>query len=408
MSLPSTHTKSRPTDSQLLVAEVESNFRKFMYMNEHDYTVLSLWVPHTHLWGNVGGQYRFLPQRTGRVYFGSNRAGAGKSQGMELTTLMSAHGDIHINPTSYGLISAINEGLGTNGVDEIDRFFGASGGKAADVQTILLAGYKSGSHFTRQQQGQAVKYNIHGPAVLAGKNLNAFKTAPQFDTMLTRSFVIELDRKPANVAITEYESVLHESRLRAISERLGYWGTRYGRDIVRQDVRDWIRSVGLANRDREIWTILFQIAQFIGGSWPSRIEKAARYMVLGETDDDCVMTVQSPFEQIMEMARLSFSDNEPFLPTRILVRRMLENPLSDGMLFHREWRNPQAASMGLAEAMAANGVATSERGSYQGKQDRGYYRQPVLDTLDTLDSLGADENVVELDEWDWSEVDDND
>lgn len=391
--------RNQPTDSQALVREVESTLRQFMYLpNEHAATVLSLWIPHTHLWSHDG---QFLPERTGRVYFGSNKAGAGKTLALELTTLMSHNGEMHTNPTQFGLITSINSGLGTNGIDEIDRFFGPTGGKAADVQTVILAGYRKGAQVTRQVQNELYRQNIHGPAILAGKNLNRFMTAEVFETLRTRSFIIALERKPSSVKLDKYRSEIHENRLRSISHRLSRWGQRNGHEICNIDVEEKMDAIGLDNRDAEIWSILFRIAEFVGGDWPKRIEKAARAMVLGEWDMDDE-PILSPAEELLMQCRIAFNEDDEFLPTRTLIERVLENA-DRSAWFKREWRNPMAAAKGLAMSLGDVYGIEATRAYVDGKQERGYYRQDLEDQ-ETGES-GKPSETEDYESWDWTELD---
>jgi hypothetical protein len=159
-------------------------------------------------------------------------------------------------------------------------------------------------------------------------------------------------------------------------------------------------KLGLDNRDEEIWSILFRIAAFLGGDWPARIEAAARAMVLGEYEqDEC--PVQSPAEELLTWVRASFRDNEDFLPTRILLQRIMSEADSSSW-FMREWRNPMAAAKGLARTLNDVYAITPERATYEGKQERGYHREDV--GVDDLDNDDFDTSI-DVDSWDWSLID---
>lgn len=384
-------------ESLSLLAEIDDSLKQFMHMpSEHCFTVCSLWVAHTHLRDH---NHRFLPQRTPRLYFGSKEAGAGKTLAMELVTMMSHAGVIHVNPTQFALVTSINIEHGTNGIDEIDRFFGTRGTAKADITTVILAGYKKGAFVTRQRNDDLEKQNVHGPMVLAGKNLNRFLTSDAFETLRTRSIAVPLARKPNGTEVDKYNSELHEPRLRSLSHRLQRWGLRNGQEIVRIDVTDQIDLIGLDNRDEEIWSILFRIAEYVGGNWPQRIESAARALVLGEWEQDSA-PVQSPAEELREAALLAFGDDE-FLPTRILISRILEDAPSN-VWYKREWRNPMAAAKGFARTMGNVFAIEASREYVDGKQERGYSRDSFIIEDEFFDD---DSEVIDHSSWDWSLID---
>lgn len=394
-------------DTEMLLREIRATLGQFMFMpNEHSFTVTTLWIAHTHLRGIDGS---FLPQRTGRLYFGSKEAGAGKTQAMELTTMMSHNGDIHVNPTQFALITALNFGQGTNGIDEIDRFFGSRGTAKVDIQTIILAGYRSGSKVSRQRNDEVEYQNIHGPMVMAGKNLNRFLTSEVFETLRTRSFIIPLERKPPDIEVTRYRSQIHERRLRQLSRGLARWGIRNGPTITSLDVDNTTERIGLDNRDEEIWSILFRIAAAAGGDWPTRIESAARAMVLGEWDEDNA-PVLTPSEEMLMWVRAIFKDDEEFLPTRTIVKRVLQN--SDSSIWFRdEWPNPMAATKSLAKTLHQFGIE-SKRHYVDGIQERGYFNSDLVNKTgetgsDAQDRFDATRQVrqVPVESWDWSTVD---
>lgn len=384
-----------PNESQSLVAEVNSTLHQFLHMpNEHAFTVMSAWIAHSHLRGHDG---TFLPERTGRIYFGSKEAGCGKTLALELTTLLSHNGEIHVNPTQFALVTSINIGLGTNGIDEIDRFFGTRGTAKVDLQTIILAGYRRGARVSRQRGDEIDWQNIHGPMATAGKNLNRFMTAECFETMRTRSFIIALERKPIDSDTDKYVSELHEPRLRMLSRRLARWGQHHGKDITSIDITSTMDRIGLDNRDEEIWSILFRIAHYIGGEWPHKMEAAARAMVLGQFDDDQTPLL-SPSEELLMWCRAVFRDDEEFLPTRILLERIMSEADSSAW-FRNEWKTSKAASMGLAQTLGNVYGIYADRV----KQDRGYHRKDLL--IESNTESETESGPVDISEWDWSEID---
>lgn len=388
--------RPRYTAEQQLLNEVEAIYRKFMFMpTEHAYTVATLWVAHTHLRSNEG---EFLPRTTPRLYFGSKRAGCGKTMAMELTTLMSHNGAIKTEPTQPGLVTAINNDLATIGLDEIDLYFGARGTAQSGVRAILNTGYKRGATIDRERQGEVEKRNVHAPVAMAGKNANRFMTAEAFETLRTRSIAVLLERKPVGAEMVKYRSERHEDVLRAVGARLRRWGAHAGRRVVGIDVEALIPA-GIDNRDEEIWAPLFQVAAYVGGEWPGRVERAAKALVLGVWQDDD-SPVLSPAQELLEAARGVYQPGEDFLATSALLGRLMK---VDGW-WRDDWSNPRAAAMELATTLGTFGIDKG-RAYVDGVQVRGY---PLVDLLDEPATEDWDDGheAADVDEWDWSGIDD--
>jgi hypothetical protein len=391
---PAAPAESRPrvTRDQQLLAEVEGAFRAFMaFPHEHAFTVATLWVAHTHLqpWSRI----------TPRLYYGSKQAGCGKTMAMELTTLMSLNGEVVIEPTGPGLISKIHNDHATVGLDEIDLFFGTRGTARSKERAVINGGYKRGATVDRERQDETEKRNIHGPMVLAGKNAHKFLTAESFETLRTRSIPIILERKPAGLKLAKYRSDIHEDRLRGIARRMARWGQHNGRHITSLDVEKLLPA-GIDNRDAEIWTVLFQIAAFVGGDWLDRVIAAARALVLNQWGDD-ESPVLSPADELREAALGAFQPGEAFLPVSELVRRVRAVP----GWWQREWTSPKGAAMSLAAELGTFRVEGTRAyvDTPEGRrQVRGYALADLLD-VETEDPWDVEPSAD--DEWDDDELD---
>lgn len=400
--LPAAHTTppARPTREQQLLSEVEQVFRRFMhYPHEHAFTVATLLVAHTHLRGPNG---EFLPRVTPRGYTGSLLPGCGKTMDLELKTLMSFNGQIVLEPTEPGVISLIHNDKATVGLTEIDLLFGNRGTSRAGLKAAINGGYRRGATVDRERGGETEKRNIHGPMFLDGKNLRRFlQEDGPFDTVRTRSIVTALERKPAHVKLDKYNSERHEPRLRQIAARLTLWGRHHGQQIVRLNVERWMDSIGLDNRDAEIWTVLFQVAAHVGGDWPARVTAAAKALVLGVWGED-EAPVLSPAQDLLEAVRAVYGPGETFLPTRVILQRVMGR---DGW-WTGEWSSPRAASMGLAAELGTFGIEAT-REYVDGRQERGYALVALLDVESDDDDWG-DPPAEDVESWNWDELDDED
>lgn len=393
-----TEHRPRVTKDQQLLAEIETVFRRFMHFpHQHAYTIATLWVAHTHLRSAEGD---LLPRITPRIYYGSKQSGAGKTTALELTTLMSYRGEMALEPTAPGLTTKLHVDKATVGITEIDLFFGTRGTSKSAHRAIINGGYKRGATVDRERDGEVEKRNIHGCMALDGKNARKFlEVDGPFDTLRTRSHAIILERKPKDVRLDEYDSEKHERRLTSISARMTDWGTKYGRRIVQLDVDPALNAAGVHNRDKEIWRVLFQVAAWAGGEWPQRVTDAARAIVLGEWGEEDTPQL-SYAEELLHAAREAFTlDDGGFLPTRVLLQRLMR---SEGW-WQAEWTTPRAAAMSLADELGTFGIEAT-RAYVDGRQERGY---ALVDMLDVDEPEEDEAPAAPVDEWDWSELDED-
>jgi hypothetical protein len=359
------------TPDQLLAAEVESVFDQFMYLpNKHASTVMTLWVEHTHL---RNADEEFQPYITPRLAFLSKQAGSGKSLATELVTKLSFNGEMVLEPTPPSITTLMNVDHATVGFDEIDTYFGRGSGKLA-MRAILNGGYKRGSSVTRQRSNEADRQNVYGPIVMNGKNANLFLTHANFETLRSRTISIVLEPKPRDYYVDRFNPEIYDSRLYGLMRRLRRWGVNNYRAVLSIPI-DGLMPDRIANRAEEIWTVLFRVAEHLGGVWPQRVEEAARAMVLGEWDaaDDKVL---SPAEEVLAGVRAVFTDADEFLPTTVILERLFELPQPIAMV--EEWAlvPERAQMMGLARTLGLFGHESSRR-QVDGEQARGFSRDDV-------------------------------
>lgn len=358
------------TPEQKLANAVEATFREFMaFPDEYAYTASVLWVMHTHL-RSVSGE--FLPYITPRLYFGSNKAGCGKSLATELATRMSYNGRMVAEPTPPSITTMLNVDMATPGMDEIDLLFGNGRGNN-QMRTILNSGYKKGAEITRQRSDEVDWQNCHGPVCMNGKNANRFLNHANFETLRDRSISIVLERKKSGTYINRWDPEIHEGRLYKLMGRLKQWGLANAREIVRVNV-DAVIPTEIDNRDREIWKILFQVAEHLDGDWPERCLLAAKAFVLGDhqlvTDHEDV----DPYDELLANVKLCFADDEEFVSTVDILDRLDE--LDEETSLRNEWVGFKGATMGLARGLGVHGIKHVRR-QHDGDQQWGYTRRSI-------------------------------
>jgi len=155
-------------------------------------------------------------------------------------------------------------------------------------------------------------------------------------------------------------------------ERIKDWGLSNARKIIETDVSE-VMPKEITNRDREIWTILFRIAEHLGDEWPARIEKAARALVLGEWDTDDVPCV-SPAQELLACVQHAFADTDEYLSTGEILFRVSNASLKPSLM--GEWTTKRSAEMGLSGALKVYGVKSVRR-QVDGEQTMGFTRSSV-------------------------------
>lgn len=375
------------TYDQKLVRLVEETFRSFMeFPDDHSYTAATLWVLHTHLRALSG---EFLPYVSGRLVFLSDGAGAGKTLATELATRMSYNGKMSLEQTPYGLISMLNIDRATIGIDEMDLLLGQGRGNTT-TRAILNSGYKKGAEVVRQRGDETDSQNIHGPLVLNGKNRKRFMLHENFETLRSRSIPITLTQKKPGTKLQRWKPAVHERRIHKIMLELREWGMAAARHVLAIDVDDIIPDE-IDNRDREIWEVLFQLAEFLGGDWPERCHKASLAIVLGIRPLAKEERVD-PFDQLLANVRAVFESNEEFVSTLDILDRLAR--LEEPTILREEWVSIKAGAMGLARGLGVHNIK-KVRVQHDGDQEWGYTRR----------SLGLPDVKVEddLDEDEWDE-----
>lgn len=390
------------TESQKLAADIEGVYKQFMWLpNEHSYTVPTLWVLHSSL---RDGEGMHLPYITGRLGWFSKTPGCGKSLGMKLTAFMSANGKLLVNPTAPSLTMMMDRDRNTCGFDEFDKYMGKGNGNGP-MFGIINAGYERGTVSTKVRNDEIVDEYLAGPIVLSGKNYTRFTTAENFDTIRSRTHVILTEKKPAiGSGVDNFQAELHTPRVKAIGTRVQKWGVTNAPAILAQDVTIPER---IASRALDIWKNLFEIALFIDGGvkgeWWKRCESAARAFVLNEWAEDVHQVISSTDELLMEV-RAAFDDEQTFIRSKDLLAHLMSIP--GDVWWKREWKNPQAAAMGLARALKTFNIEHS-REYVNGIQERGYSLADV--TEDEAEAIVEEDTVnaiVDASGWDWSEIDD--
>lgn len=288
---------------------------------------------------------------------------------------MAVNGEMVLSPTSFGLISLLDQDKACPGVEEVDKRVGMRGNKGQESMAIFLGHYKRGATITQRRGDKADRQCITGPMIFNGNNANAICHSRDFGPFRDRAFLYLLEKAPEDHYLVEYNPELHEDRLLNIRRRFKRWGMANYRAILDIEIDSLGMDKRIRNRQKEIWTILYRVSQFVGGEWPDRCQAAAKAFCLGIYEGD-ELPVISHTEELLYATRNCFGPDDEFLSTDELLDRLCRLPAPPAMVF--EWKSYKASTMGLSKALAAFGIVHVKE-SHNGERAWGYRREDLYE-----------------------------
>lgn len=249
-------------EGSAILDDVEHFLGRFVaYPNEPARVAHTLWIAHT--W------FMDWWESTPRLAFLSEQPGSGKSRCLEVTEPLVPNPIHAVNVTSTYLFRKISGegGLPTVLFDEIDTVFNGNGGGNETLRGVLNAGYRRGATAGRVQGRGVEELPAYCAVALAGLG-----HLP--DTILTRSVVITLSRRPDHVYVEPW-------RPREVTPMA---------DMLRQNLQDWSEArkdelawpdlpEGITDRNADVWEPLVAVADLAGGDWPVRARAAGLYLI---------------------------------------------------------------------------------------------------------------------------------
>jgi len=339
----------------------------------------TLWAAHTHVRSTTD---RLMFDSSPRFVLTADGPAAGKTAAMERILSLSFNGNTVVDPTPLSFATLVDEARPTVGIDEIDNLFGAGAAKQ-QLRSLLNAGYKPGTHFSR---GKASRIDVFAPVVMAGIG-ERFRVAAELAPLRSRSIIIEMRPAPCP---EPYRRRDHGPMTDAIRDQLTVWARRNARAILdsRPDIPD-----GIDNRLREVAEPLFMVAHAAGGHWPQSAADAARELLLGEMSAPPAGELDL-FGQLLADLRTVYAD-APKLATADVVAGLYDLPAGR---YGKLWPNPNKAPRELAAMLAPLGVEPTPL-DIGGQTRRGYHRW-ALEPLwqDEITSITASDDVIELDD----------
>jgi hypothetical protein len=295
---------------------------------------------------------------TPRVHVSALTYGAGKTRVMELTSLLCPNPQMMAKITGPALYHIIDERHPAPlCLDEADAMFGA-GQRAEDIRGVLNAGYKYNGTVTRVSKGEACDFGVFCPVMFAGKG-----KLPK--SLEDRAFTIMMEQRRAGQEMDRFVPKMHDAMGRRIGLILGAWASKIqgpAGDII------WDEPPGkLADRQVDILTPLYAIAQMAGGEWPERFAEVVEVLILGGVSTDEV----SPATELLNAIAAVWPEDAERLATHELAA-LLTDP-EHGKL---SWPADHATAE-LNRQMRDMGIAPAPL-RINGKVMRGYERADVL------------------------------
>ncbi len=295
-----------------LADEIESILKRHSFMNEYNYTAVTLWTMLTYAYNTFG----ILP----KLLITSPTKRCGKTtllttiEGLVYKSIIASN----ISPAAfYRLIDKYNP---TILIDEADTGFSQND----DLKGIVNAGHTKRTAFVvrtsdKTKGFEPERFNVFVPQVIAmiGKPLG---------TLLDRSIVIETERKPTVVKLEKLSQQYYEDN-KEIRQKLLKWADDSAAVLV--DIKVDIPEIG---NDRAIdnWLPLFSIAQLIGGDWPQKVNKAMLEIESQNEDADLRTELLKDIKEYFE-ARANNKNILDSDKTKVLTKELIEylNNLDD-------------------------------------------------------------------------------
>jgi hypothetical protein len=283
----------------------EKLYKRFIsYPSPHCLTAHVLWTFHTH----VVDRFDTTP----RLAFLSPEPASGKTRALELTERMVPNPVSAINVTPAYLFRKIGDEKGVTILfDEIDTVFGPKAKENEELRGLLNAGYrrgaKAGRCITVGKTVETQELPAFAPVALAGLNWLP-------DTIMSRAVIIRMQRRAAGEVIDSYRRRIHDGI------------TDHGRGLIEMwartfpaEVDSWpeLSSLGIEDRNADIWEPLIVIADHIGGEWPAKAREAAVSLVsLSKEQKEPSLGIR-----LLVDLRSVFGDNE-YMATAVILQAL--------------------------------------------------------------------------------------
>jgi hypothetical protein len=245
-----------------LLEEVEGYVRRFVALSEAEAAILTLWIIHTHL----AGEIEFTPY----LAITSAEKGCGKTRVLEVAEELAPNPWLTGRVTAAVLYRKIDADKPTLLLDESDAAFGADKEYAEALRGVLNSGY-SQTGKASVCVGQGANISFQDFSTFCPKAIAGIDKLP--DTIAARSVPIRLKRATRSEGVEKFRK--RDKVRTAFAANL-----RAKIEIFADEVRENLDKISplmpeqLTDRQQDISEILVTIADLAGGKWPGLARKS--------------------------------------------------------------------------------------------------------------------------------------
>jgi hypothetical protein len=291
--------------------------RKFVVLpSETDYSVVCLWIAHTFFTNEIS--------TTPRLAIISPEYGCGKSRVLEVLEKLCFKGEKLDHFTRSYLMRTVDSVRTEFGksptllVDELDAVWGRKGDEGEAIRAFTNSGYRdSGFYGITEGEGKnrrPTKFRTFAPMALAGKG----EIIPE--SVTTRGITIRLQRRKENQQI---ENFLGRKEVLIEAEELQEWLVSWS-ELKVQDL-NFDPEMPVIDRDREVWSPLFMIAELAGEDWRRKAETALTSYIKNVRED----SVPRERQLLSDTQEIMKGRGEDKIRTAILLQELIELPESE-------------------------------------------------------------------------------
>ena len=356
-----------------LLDEVITYVKRFVsFPAEHHAIAVTLWLAHAHAIEAF--------ENTPRCAILSPEPGSGKTRLMELIEALVPRPVLSVNSTVAYVIRKISdeEGLPTLLMDEVDAIFsGRSGDGNDDLRGLLNSGYRRGATAGRARPSGKEIITEEFPSFCAVA-MAGLGNLP--DTLMTRSIVIPMKRRPSGVRLEPYRRRTNGAEGEVLKTRLA----EFVSSVFAELATAWpVLPEGVEDRNADIWEPLLAVADVAGGRWPDLARDAAVSMVEEANEKPVTIGIR-----LLADLREVFGADDRLTTVEILERLH--------SIDTAPWANIKGEpidSRFLARMLSKYEVPTGNTIKLSGKTHKGYERKHLADAWDRYLPAPASPNI---------------
>ena len=250
------------------------------------------------------------------LYVTAGAKDSGKSRLLTLFLHLAYRGDLFANPTAASIYYALQDGISTLLIDEVDK---NELHREAILDLINYSSSRTTAWVPRVDldKKKRVKFPTFCPKVLAGNGSLR-------DTADSRCIKIRMIRKGPGgprIRIKKKDAARcaeHRSKLMRIASEIGP-------SIQEYDIDDLKLPGGIYNREADNWALLFLTVKMVGGHWPIMLQAAYQELCPPRNPDvaDEVDEKELGEPLIRDVARIWVeARDQPFYATDALIAKL--------------------------------------------------------------------------------------